>query len=1629
VQRIVGLVVVFVAGLAGTVEARCTAVERDTDQDGKPDVVLENAFLRVVVNPAAGGSVTHLMHKASGVDLTGGGIKPRPGQGWGVGIDRISPHNRRHAAAKLLEKNTYTHEITRKGPDIAAVRLVGRSPHDDVKFLEVSKELSLRSGEALLRVRYAFANTGGAGSGSQYAAPWMCQILRPDGSRSSPRITFYQPVETGVEAVVYEPKKPTVRNVWRTPVRGWRTVLDDNGRGAAMTFDWENTEVLYSFLPGESGTPDFPTFEWMYRMIRFDPVNLPEGEVSGRPFETGFEILPLAGMKAVHGAAEGLAAAIAWSEEGIPSVRVYSGVPLAGVDVLLSHRMLPASEERSVGTKTADLAADAAKAFRFDAVARAQGRHVFRCRILRGGRTLLDCERDFAIGETEESYVLAPFGKRNADQVPRVDTTVRMDVVSPHVPWLKPYVGGTLSGIFLMPWHAGRETVELAQRLDLDPRLIATYTTQFLQDLNHGRDVLEPELSRRLDAHPDVLIAGGMYWNALSQKAQTRVLEYVSDGGGLVYVWPAGFHLLKEPAGKAAELDPGGLAYLKTGFPFDAVPGWPETPVEKWITAYRLGKGRLIVLNTPIDTDRMHRRWRSTGGITPRNPIGAVRWPFWEYQIGLVAKACLWAAGKEPGVRVADLAVGPARRAFAEGAPLRAVVKVENRSEVAGRFTVRFRVRDEFDEPHGDTVAKDVMLDAGASAEVEATFQAPFAAGLHRVEAFLGRNGKAVDFAVRTFEVERPATLGGHADPAIVKPNGTVRAEAVLETRLGLGDVDVAWRLEDATGRLLQEKNESVTIAAAGKLTLRWEASTWGALRPRHIVRVTARTKDGARLAETLLPFAVDTRRYDDYISLIWDTSGPGYLEDVMRICLDRADAFDTLLVGLGDTLPETMAAFEDHARTGAAHGYRLYASHLYHLRCNDPGVIRKPCLTSEAFFREAGEAIAVKMERFARYAPMGYILGDEMSLGREGQACDFCQSPTCLAEFRRYLQQRYASLEGLNLSWGTTFASWDDVMPQTFEASKTSGRWASWNDHRAFMDTVFAQAFQFVREQARLADPGVLIGFSGGPDMNLASVGFDRWKLYQICRAVNDYGADTPEQQRSFMGEGPRMSSWWWGMYGGGVRSARRFSPWNCIFNGLNTSSFFATRWRQHSVFYDLSLVHLDGTPKADVTAGLAADVGTLRQGLGKALLQWKRESSGIAVLFSQQCERAAAMTGVEGRVSPLVLRDARLGFEAAVRDLGLGFSIVAPAQIEDGGLEGQKILFLPYAQSMTPGEADAIRRLVEAGGTVVADGFVARFDHHLRPLDRGLLDDLFGVSFGEAREARSDVCVTLAGTKARLGVPPVMQDFDAVAGAEAVAGGGEGTRPVTWGTLRVEGGGTARKAVPAILVNQIGDGRAITLNFDFTTYREMRGAGTAGPLLSWLGGLLREAGVQASAPVSSAGKPVIGLGTYRYHSGEATLIGLLPDPGISGAGKTGVDVSLAEPRHVYDALTGKYLGQKKNLRLPVAPAEARVLAALAAKPAGLTLEPVAEAKRGRTVTLVARFEPRLEGVGHVVHFRLVDPVGRERRLYRSNVLSTNGRFVVEIPLALNDPVGEWKVTAREALTGLAATGHFALK
>ena len=124
---------------------------------------------------------------------------------------------------------------------------------------------------------------------------------------------------------------------------------------------------------------------------------------------------------------------------------------------------------------------------------------------------------------------------------------------------------------------------------------------------------------------------------------------------------------------------------------------------------------------------------------------------------------------------------------------------------------------------------------------------------------------------------------------------------------------------------------------------------------------------------------------------------------------------------------------------------------------------LRADPTNTSVFMRDPGlsdpvwlAAIQVRLDQVVRgqmqYHPLFYNLADEAGIGDLAAAWDADISPSSLAAMRQWLRTQYPTLDALNLQWGTTFASWDAVVPELtgVAVGRTDENLSEWADFKA---------------------------------------------------------------------------------------------------------------------------------------------------------------------------------------------------------------------------------------------------------------------------------------------------------------------------------------------------------------------------------------------------------------------------------------------------------------------------------------------------------------------------------------------------------------------------------------------------
>jgi beta-galactosidase len=681
------------------------------------------------------------------------------------------------------------------------------------------------------------------------------------------------------------------------------------------------------------------------------------------------------------------------------------------------------------------------------------------------------------------------------------------------------------------------------------------------------------------------------------------------------------------------------------------------------------------------------------------------------------------------------------------------------------------------------------------------------------------------------------------------------------------------------------------------------------------------------------------------------------------------------------------------------------------------PGdLVRDPCLTDPKYRAEVKDTLTKAAQTVAPYSTLDFSLGDECMFVNGNW--DLCMSPTCNADFRAFAQKEYGTLDKVNAEWGTSYKTWDEIVPITLEQAKATGHLPQWVDHRRHMESVYAGIYGYSRDVIRGVVPKARVGYEGS-DTEVGSFhADDYWKLSQVMDFNNIYYRDfLTNAVRDFAPPDMLLGAGWYGGYPNCRNDAyMHWFPWRALFKGSNSLWVWMGYGTAGGVMgYDLSLYPFYKTN--------CAEVNEIKAGPGKLLLTSERRHDGIALLWSASSVHAAQFTDgmppMDTTLNDLV---------QVIHDIGLECKVVSYEQLAQGKVTTDefKVLMLPCCQALSTAEVTAIGRFAADGGTVIADLRPGVCDEHGKPYSAGALDDLFGVKLDTAKFARAVGDLKLSPTSTLRGV--------------VMDGGVTATTGSPW---------TRVGNVPVIIGRNVGKGQAILLNLSLSGYALAEQSGAKqGDFGGWAaGGELRSFvtsvfGMARVRPSLTTTPELPHLEISRFRNGAAEYVGLIQSLPRDSTEYTNLQATVPEGKttaisfphsaHVYDVRAGKYLGLIATLQTTIDPGIAKLYALLPYRVDGLKLWTPPQAKLGAAldyaVTVIAA---GAKPGTHIFHIRASwksQATGHET-VYEANVLGKEGRATGKFDLALNDPAGRWTLTARDVATGTTATTAFTVK
>ena len=1185
---------------------------------------------------------------------------------------------------------------------------------------------------------------------------------------------------------------------------------------------------------------------------------------------------------------------------------------------------------------------------------------------------------------TAAAIATTAFAATNAVEVEQ-EHSLQTKLITPHFEWAKGYVRGPIKALFFINSGSSdgtwadegthlREIIELSQRFDVQADAVYFGGGDEKWDF-HGNKIGADRAERLLQKPYQLYVIGGFPLAKLPARMQYEILSNVAKGAGLLCCGP-GSEFMNDKRKVAAHP-------LLT----EALPTIGGKNIGTYANTYSLGKGRGVWLKYDSEA------------LAPANQFSYRGLHEIDYWMLLVGRAAQWAAGLEGEVQFGTiLGKQPASRAAAGSAPTSMPllggkagdITINAAANVAGTLSLLLvRAEDGLAVKLGDTP---VQLAPGAPTIVPVTIPKLRAGDYYLNAVVKSKRGVEAcgagtvivdsDYGIGKVEVdrrfvERGSTLDGRVT---VRGNAAdISAKNVLRIRF-----------RDSYDRLLAQQDFPVK-AGQTEYPFTYKAGPFDTI----LMRVEGVLLGGGdEIEQKTASFTVPKRRQGQFNFVMWDAPNDclGYYawrkmqEAGMNISLVGSFGHDDKPVQ-----PRAMLQACD-------------ASVIpYSTRILDPkdknGYMTPVCWNDEP---KAAQYVRNIVDAQKLQREQGVFV---YSLGDEGVTLGCCVHPACIAAYRKWLEGQYGAIDKLNDSWGATYKSFDEVdlldHKDNMEQASIHGNFPRWYDRQAFARYNMMQfSGRFVNAYKEI-DPFAMTGFEG-----TGGFGDDYDAICGINPFYGPYPGIGDDIVRSIYPR-DRVRSNWMGYSKTG--DALSDAAWRMVIKNMDSCWY----WMWSGIGNWIGYIR----PTFDfwnATEDLQNEMKPVREGLGDLLLKVQPTDSGIAFLYSLPSAIASDLENTKDFNS--VKGDHEMWTQLTY-DLGLDFRYVTDNTLKQGALKqgAFKVLWLPLSQAISAEQAQIIRQFVQDGGTVIADVRPAVYNEHCKPLAQGLLDHVFGIKRarrGKAVVAPVALKADLGGQKLDVALSSAKVDPDTQAnGAEAL--------------------GQVDKT-PVLLVNKLGKGQAILLNF--TTILPKPDDPLAAQMRQLLRGLYNAAGVKSAVNIAAPdGGPLPCSESRIWRNGEGLVFGTYrqmpnewysPTSGTVAGEPVAAKVTLPKPLHVYDLRAQKYLGEVSALdqRLRWGRANFFMVLPYRIGATEVALSPAAP-NPGEPITATIKIGlPAGAKEKFAVFVEVIDPSGNKPLWGSRPLVVENGKATVQVPVAFNDQPGKWTIRATELFSRQSA-------
>ena len=1176
------------------------------------------------------------------------------------------------------------------------------------------------------------------------------------------------------------------------------------------------------------------------------------------------------------------------------------------------------------------------------------------------------------------------------------------EVVTPHISWAKPYKK-RVKVLFITLKTKGREIIELSQRMDLDYEFFPFLSSSSISPSDiYGFDRefisnIEVELKKRLNGEYDFIIIGGIDWNAIPIGCRYLILKKVKEGCILIGNWQKEDEYIKRAREKEIKIDNYFL------FPYKGLPAFSRYNdfkefTDSTIKISEFGKGKIIFLNYSIPG---HCQILTPG---PSGDLFYMKEIEYDYYLAFIIHLLLKSSNYAPEIELKGNDYIKINRENLSN------IEVNLNSSKDGIYQINYTLRNRDNE----IIFENKRQEKINTGENKLNF---------KIEKSIPKGEYFFDIIVRNNKGE-------------VENFGSIYLDVGSEYFIKEVNIEDNYKkTDDIKGKIsLNKKGEGLYLKIIQK-------DNFDRITNKKIVPVESENVEFV-LNQKGIPLSIV-----QYIEaeLIKRNETIDKFKKVFTIS-DLYPKDDIRYIIWGDITPSylTKKLYMHHYRNGFDTHYTGFSplillSNLYHIpyatRYVDfktdwyphPGIegrtkedhVRYPCLTDPEYLKEVEKTLTDKANQLKKFSVIEYSMGDECHF--VAGKYELCFSPTCVANFHKFLKEEYGTIENLNKEYESNYKSFEDVKPVTLEDVKKDPKLIPlWVDYRRHMESTWAGIYKFSKDVIQKVVPDAKIGYEGSDSADVINSyrACDFYKLMNVMELNNTYERGfTNKAVRDFAKEDSLIGLGWYGGYYPSycvTNIYNKYVSWNYLFNGANS---FWVWW---------SLPGAGGSVTAsdfsfyDYFKENIRQVKEIKNGIGRLIINSERDDDGIALLYSTSSIHKSTLTEELPQ-----MEDVLNSYASLFKDINFGYRVISYKQIEDGILrKGKfKLLILPYCQSISEKEAEEIRLFVKNGGILLADIRPGISDQHGKNYKKGILDDIFGVNHETEKLEiiKKEIPLNIEGFSEKVPETFINKSIK-----------------ITDGEAKI-----ILDGVPLFIENQYGKGKGLLLNFSIWGYVKLEGeVGVVqaekekkAEILSRLfkSILIDYCGIEEKVKIN----PEIGVNVYKFSKGNNKYIGLLqsiPEPYenyLKGIAKPitsqKINIKLDKTYYVYDVREGKYLGYKTEFNTDIQPAEAKLFSLLPYRVEGLKINIPKKIKQGEKINYKIEVKAEKGEPGtHIIHLDLIDPEGRKVDYYSENLVANRGKIENSMIFALNEKIGIWKIRVKDVATGKTVEEEF---